>query len=254
MANKTKLISVITISYNNCTGLSKTINSVLALKDSDIEYLVIDGGSQDGTIELLNSYRDSIDVIISEKDYGISDAFNKGVKFSKGKWLFFLNSGDIFSSNTRIINLKSDLIRNQDKYLCFYKVKLSNGESTMPNKKLIESKGVDYIIKNAEIPHQGAFISNELFLKYGLFNTALKVRMDYDFFLRVRSELNNFIFIDDIVAIYEVGGISNQVENIDRFLIEGVVSKIQNKVKLSFIDFYYILYFFILRKNKYGIC
>lgn len=248
-----KLISIITICFNNKSGLISTINSVLALKDSDIEFLVIDGGSTDGTRELLYSYDDKIDVIISEKDFGISDAFNKGVKFSKGKWLLFLNSGDIFSSNTRILNLKSDLIRNQDKYLCFYKVKLSNGESTMPNKKLIESKGIDYIINNAEIPHQGAFISNKLFLKYGLFNTALNVRMDYDFFLRVRSESNKFVFINEIVAIYEVGGISNQVENIDRFLIEGVVSKMQNKVKLSFIDFYYILYFFILRKNKYGI-
>jgi glycosyltransferase involved in cell wall biosynthesis len=254
MAEETKLISVITISYNNYTGLSKTIESVLALKDNDIEYIVIDGGSNDGTIELLNSYRDKIDVIISEKDYGISDAFNKGVKFSKGKWLFFLNSGDTFSSNIILLNLKSDLIRNQDKYLCFYKVELSNGESTMPNNRLIEKKGIEYIINRAEIPHQGAFISNKLFVKYGMFNTALKVRMDYDFFLRVRSESNKFVFIDDIVAIYEIGGISNQVEYIDRFLIEGVVSKMQNKVKLSVIDFYYILYFFILRKNKYGIC
>ena len=252
MKAKGKLISIITISFNNKEGLKKTIESVLPIKDNDIEFLVIDGGSTDGTKELLNNYSENIDFLVSEKDYGISDAFNKGVFNSNGKWLFFLNSGDTFSTKTSITKIKTDLFANQHKFLCFYKVELSNGKATMPTKEMIEKKGIDYIVNKAEIPHQGTFISKHLFTKYGMFSTSLKVRMDYDFFLRIRKESSNFIFIDNIIANYEVGGISNQVENFDKFIMEGIISKIQNKVKLNLKDLYYIFYFLFLRRKKYA--
>jgi len=252
MKTMDKLISIITIAFNNHKGLAKTIESVLAIKDDDIEFLVIDGGSTDGTKELLQSYSDKIDVIVSEKDFGISDAFNKGVNKSTGKWLFFLNSGDTFSTKTAIRKIKADLIINEEQYLCFYKVKLSNSKSTMPTSIMIDNKGVEYIINNAEIPHQGAFISKQLFNKYGLFSTTLKIRMDYDFFLRVRHESLKFTFIDNIIANYELGGISNQRDHFEKFITEGIVSKIQNKAKLNFKDLYHILYFLYLRRKKYA--
>ena len=92
------LFTVITINLNNAEGLKKTIESVLAQERSLYEYIVIDGASTDGSVELAKSYGDKIDCFISEPDKGIYNAMNKGIALAKGEYVIFMNSGDCFAS------------------------------------------------------------------------------------------------------------------------------------------------------------
>jgi len=105
-------LSIITVNHNRAEGLRKTIESVVNQTDSEHEYLIIDGGSTDGSLEVINNYSNRISYFISEKDHGIYDAMNKGIIKSKGEWIFFLNSGDTFNK-TNI--LKSAFANGYDK-------------------------------------------------------------------------------------------------------------------------------------------
>ena len=94
-----KKLSVITVCYNEESNIDVTIRSVLEQTDrQNIEYIVIDGGSTDGTLDIVNSYASEIDVFVSEKDEGLYDAMNKGVKAATGQWVQFMNAGDVYSS------------------------------------------------------------------------------------------------------------------------------------------------------------
>jgi glycosyltransferase involved in cell wall biosynthesis len=104
------LISVITINLNNSLGLKKTINSVLSQDYSNIEYIIIDGDSSDGSLEIIQSVSSKLAYFISEKDEGIYSAMNKGIIKANGEYLIFLNSGDYFASPSSISSLKMNTI------------------------------------------------------------------------------------------------------------------------------------------------
>ena len=98
-------ISIITVVYNDVEHIEETIKSVISQDYQNIEYLVIDGNSTDGTLEICKKYSESISRIVSESDTGIYNAMNKGVKLASGEWLFFLNSGDVFYDEKVISNI-----------------------------------------------------------------------------------------------------------------------------------------------------
>ena len=107
-------LSVITINYNNKEGLKKTIESVVSQIYQDFEYIVVDGGSTDGSIDIIREYDKHIDFWISEPDRGIYNAMNKGIKFSHGEFCLFLNSGDCLLSSTSISQVFPLIPRNID--------------------------------------------------------------------------------------------------------------------------------------------
>ena len=98
-------VSIITVVRNAVDTIETTIKSVLNQTYGNIEYIVIDGESTDGTLEIINKYRDQISIIVSEKDNGLYDALNKGVRLSTGDWIGILNSGDVFTANDVIANI-----------------------------------------------------------------------------------------------------------------------------------------------------
>ena len=231
-ANSAPLISIITIVYNDENSVENTIISVLSKKTDDIEYIIIDGASTDRTPDIINKYASQIDLIISEKDGGISDAFNKGIANANGSWLLFLNSGDLFAESISIDSVKKRLKQNPNHLVCFYKVMLSNAAHTMPTEALIK-KGKDFIVALAEIPHQGAFIQKDCFKKYGGFSPFFRLRMDYEFFARLSRFPEKIVFVDEVLAIYLVGGRSGQLSNFETFLWEGVLVKNRYKIKVT---------------------
>jgi len=99
------LISIVTVVYNDAKGLEKTIQSVLSQSYNNIEYIIIDGGSTDGTVEVIKRHKKSISMWISEADKGIYDAMNKGIKLAKGRWINFMNARDIFYNQDVLSNI-----------------------------------------------------------------------------------------------------------------------------------------------------
>ena len=114
--------SIITINYNNADGLRRTIESVVSQTYADYEYLIIDGGSTDGSVNAIKEYEDKISYWVSEKDGGIYNAMNKGVKVAHGEYLIFMNSGDVFYNDRVIERIESsqrtdDIISTINEYL-----------------------------------------------------------------------------------------------------------------------------------------
>ena len=103
--NEQPLVSVVTVCFNDAATIESTIKSVLSQNYNKIEYILIDGGSQDGTVDIIKKYSEHITFWITEKDYGIYDAMNKGFNHSKGEWIIYVNSGDLLYDNNSITNL-----------------------------------------------------------------------------------------------------------------------------------------------------
>jgi glycosyltransferase involved in cell wall biosynthesis len=191
-------LTIITVCLNNFDGLLKTRESIQKQIFQDWEHIVIDGGSKDGTVEYLST--SDVDYWVSEPDQGISDAFNKGICASKGKYLLFLNSGDtlIFPQALNI--------------LCDHAVKpiittqVACGNHTIP--RFIPKVTQPLYIKSF-LAHQGSLIRRDVFANYGLYSLDLKVRMDYEFWMRVLSQID-FEYRSDIVISFEPIGKSNQ--------------------------------------------
>lgn len=201
------LISIITIVYNDLQGLKKTVRSVLDQKYANIEYIVIDGASNDGSAEYIKEMASSFSFSISEKDNGIADAFNKGVKRSNGEWILFLNSADYFYTEDCLAKIAVILGKENERDVVFGKINLIDDKGI--------SKGVfgkpfdlESFHREMTIPHQAAFHNQRIFKEHGLFGTEYKYCMDYELLLRIKKP--NFLFVDLIVANMLSGGVSQE--------------------------------------------
>jgi glycosyltransferase involved in cell wall biosynthesis len=116
MLNNHPVISIITVVYNSVDFIEKTILSVINQSYPNVEYLIIDGGSTDGTLNIIAKYKKYIDVLISEPDRGLYDAMNKGIALAKGDYLWFINSGD----EVYDLNVLDNVFRGKNKYADFY--------------------------------------------------------------------------------------------------------------------------------------
>ncbi|KGX90996.1 glycosyltransferase family 2 protein [Pontibacillus marinus] len=230
--NKSPKVSIITISYNNLKGLERTIKSVLKQTYQNIEFILIDGASNDGTDDLLKSYSKKVSFWISEKDKGIADAFNKGLKHVTGDCVFFLNSGDVFVNDNVISNVASEWEYNPVDVL-FYKVQVSKNVF-IPAKELKDD--VEKIWNLATVPHQGAFINSEVFKELGGFNTNFEIRMDYEFFARCKSNHCTYKYVPETIVSYEAGGKSMLIENRKKFWKEGMSIKHLYNIPITYKD------------------
>ena len=203
------LISVVTVVYNGVNFIEDTILSVISQSYSNIEYIVIDGGSIDGTIEIINSYSNKISKIIVERDNGIYDAINKGIKMSNGNIIGILNSDDILYT-------KSVLSIIFNKFSSNHKL-----DSIIADIKFVNQKGqlhryyssAKWTPKKLEWglmpPHPSFYCKRELFETYGYYRNDLKIAADYE--LLIRFYLVNRISYEYIPATFvqmRLGGIS----------------------------------------------
>ena len=172
-------ISVITINYNEKEGLRKTIQSVVGQTYADIEYIVIDGGSTDGSKELIETYQDKIHYWISEPDSGIYNAMNKGIRAATGDYLLFMNSGDCFFEQDTVSKAEKLMVDDYGIYygdlIYFNKRKKKYEDWIFPNKL-----SLGFFIENS-LPHQGSFIKRSLFESISMYNENLKFPIRGDF-------------------------------------------------------------------------
>lgn len=199
-------ISVITVCYNNRAGLSKTIQSVVEQTYSNVEIVVIDGGSCDGVEEVINRFKSRIDFFCSEKDNGIFDAMNKGMEVASGDFCIFLNSGDIFYSSTVIEEFVS-IVR--DLGVVYYGRACIVGDQEewfFPDASLSASK-VHLWNKVFEPNHQSMFFPRT-FYRAHKYDTKLRYTADHDFKTASRR-ICGYIFLDIVVCKFFMGGVSN---------------------------------------------
>lgn len=198
-------LSVITINYNNVSGLQKTINSVVGQVYQDFEYIVIDGGSEDGSVDLLKSC-DRVNYFVSEKDSGIYDAMNKGITEAQGDYCLFLNSGDVLCNENVFLKISSALFSKKSFYYGNLILEKNNvkEQHTAPS-----SVDLDFIF-NSTFWHPCIFIKTELFKQFGLYNTSFKICGDYEFFVRCLIKPNiTTEYLNEFITLFDGNGISN---------------------------------------------
>lgn len=198
-------ISIITINHNNVIGLEKTILSVLNQNYSNMEYVVIDGNSTDGSKDVIEKYQDKLTYWVSEPDSGIYNAMNKGINIATGEYLLFLNSGDLLIDDKNILlicqeKLKEDIVA----FDCF----LERNNRTVGLRTHINQPTLFYVYKNG-LKHQSTFIKRILFEKIGFYKEKYKIASDYEFWIRCFLEPNiTSKGVAIPLAIYKLGGSS----------------------------------------------
>ena len=194
-------LTLITINYNNAEGLSRTIDSIISQTIRDYEWIVIDGGSTDGSVELLEKNKDHFSYWVSEKDHGIYEAMNKGIRHASGEYIIFMNSGDVFSQ-TRVLQELTPLL---DRDIVAGSV-LINGTK---KRKSSPNELTPWSIINYNIPHQAEFIRRSLFTTIGLYSEDLSILSDLEFNLRASLLNCSYKSMKYDVAIIDQGGISS---------------------------------------------
>ena len=185
-------VSIITVTYNSGKYLSSAINSVISQHHPDIEYIIVDGGSQDNTVSLIKSFGSSVTHFISEPDGGIYDAMNKGITLASGDVICFLNSDDFYIDSFVI----SDVVKlfEQDKKI---DIVLGNVDYVFPHdlnkpiRTLSSYSFSPYKMRFGFMPaHPGAFVRRPRFIKVGLFDISYKIAADFEWFVRAFHVFN----------------------------------------------------------------
>lgn len=199
------IVTVITINYNNYKGLCHTIESVVGQTYSDYEFIVIDGGSNDGSVDFIKKYKDNITYWVSENDHGIYHAMNKGVAQAHGDYCIFMNSGDCFYNNSVLEQVVGNMT-NEDVFVG--KVSIDD-KNTIISPPPVSGELTLYHLYSGAIPHQGTFIRTELLRKYP-YDENLKISSDWKFFIQILILDNSSIrYLDIYVARYNIDGLSS---------------------------------------------
>ena len=204
----TKNLSIITICYNNKDEIARTCESIIKQTWQDFEWLVIDGGSTDGTLDILQKYRHRINILISEPDTGIYNAMNKGIKLAHGERLNFMNGGDNFASDDALERVFKDKTYTSD-------ILYGNMNFIRPEKSIRVNQFPIKLSKNffyhSCISHQASFIKKDLFEKYGLYDESYRIVADWEKWLLFLQSGCKFQHIDVTVTDFYSGGISSKM-------------------------------------------
>ena len=205
-------VSIITVSLNSCDTIEDSIQSVLNQKYENIEYIIVDGGSSDGTVEIIQKHQDKIAKWVSEYDKGIYHALNKGLKMSTGDIIGFLHADDVYAHNL-VIDLIVSRMMNYDTESCYGDLLYVHKKDI--NKTIRYWKSCPYhegLFKKGWMPpHPTFFVRRKIYDRYGYFNTEFKIAADYELMLRfLGKKMISTHYIPEILIRMRVGGISNR--------------------------------------------
>lgn len=199
-------ISIITINYNNLHGLKKTVRSVLEQTYANVEYIVIDGGSKDGSAEFIYNKADEFAYWVSEPDKGIYHAMNKGIELATGEYLLFLNSGD-WLYNSQII--QHVVNKNDNRNIVYGNIILHSSNGNEVLKKMPKVLDV-YTLLKTTITHQAIFHHKSLFKKGARYSLSYKYSSDWVFYVRAILNGATYKSLTHTIAYYDTTGITSQ--------------------------------------------
>ena len=223
------LISVITVVYNGEKYLEATIQRVICQTYDNVEYIIIDGGSTDGTLDIIKKYEDKIDYWVSEQDSGIYNAMNKGIDLVSGEWINFMNAGDVFYANDVLENI---FIKNK-----FIEIDIiyGNHQVVYPHKTRLSRAGkVKDIWKGSQFSHQSAFIYAS-FHKKNKYNLSNHIGADFEFFYKSYKNNQKFQYMDMVVSSISSGGVSD-IKRIDSTVGRWNIIEKNTKINIYYIQ------------------
>jgi len=227
--------SIITVVFNGAKTIANTVKSVLSQNHCDLEYIVIDGGSTDGTLNIIADYRDKISKCVSEPDKGVYDAMNKGIKLSTGDIVATLNSDDVYADET-IVAQMVEFIKDNDLDAAYgdlvYTASAGNDCITRFWKAGEYKRGnFGY---GWVIPHPTFFCRKEIFEKYGYFNDKFQIAADFELMLRfIEKHRIKVGYLPKIIVKMTKGGKANVLRGIVRGNWEIIKSFRLNGLRLS---------------------
>ena len=200
----TPRISIVTVVFNCVLAIEHTLKSVIEQTYSNLEYIVIDGGSDDGTLQIVSQYSRHINYFVSEKDFGVYHAMNKAIEVASGDWILFMNAGDVFSCSSVIENV---FVR------CSYchKSVIYGGHRVLygsGRERMVLPRSRLFFWKGSQFSHQAVFIPLSYHKSFP-YDLRYKIAADYAFFLQARSHGVKFKRVDLIVATITAHGLSD---------------------------------------------
>jgi len=208
-----KKIAVITINYNNATGLENTIQSVVNQTSDNYEFVIVDGGSADESLAVIKRFQNKITHWVSEKDNGIYHAQNKGITLAGAEYCLFLNSGDTLADENVLETVSARLTGIDILYGDIISLN-KEGEK----KYLASPEKIDvYHLMISTLWHPSAFIKRSIFSKFGGYKEEFKITGDYEFFIRTILKHNlKSGHIKRAIAVFDLGGVSNSADMSER--------------------------------------
>jgi glycosyltransferase involved in cell wall biosynthesis len=237
-------ISVITISYNSAKTIERTIKSVISQNYNNLDYIIIDGGSNDGTIEIVNKYKEHISTIVSERDNGISDAFNKGISRATGDVIGIINSDDYLLEGA-LNKIASEFDGKSDIYCGNILI-----EDIHTGLKFREIPSTKYSIIPifCHVAHQGMYVTKQAYSKYGAYNTSIHYPMDLEFAMRAYRLGAKFHYINYDIGVFRTGGVTSDKLSKKKKDYLSIV-KLNNGNSLQAYFYYYCLFLIQITKK-----
>lgn len=208
MKNK---ISIVTIVFNGETLIEHTIQSVIQQKNVSLQYIIVDGGSTDGTLKIISKYRDQIDVLISEPDKGIYDAINKGIRQATNELIGLIHCGDFYEPDALY-----EALQAFDKTSADVVYGDINILENLSGQSVIHRQRADHtgLGKKMTIFHPSTFISRRCYAQHGLYHTGYKITADYHLLLSLYLKKATFTYLPNVLANFSSGGISESNWNL----------------------------------------
>ncbi|MHA4843879.1 glycosyltransferase family 2 protein [Flavitalea antarctica] len=229
-------LTIITVNLNNAGGLSKTMMSVMSQTFDNTEYIVIDGGSTDGSVDLIKNNKQKIQHWVSEKDKGVYHAMNKGVLKASGEYILFLNSGDYFASKDILMHACQEMKTDDD--IVYGDMFLEKDNTVYYEKRYPDKLTFKYFFHGLEsLPHPSTFIKRSLFEQIGFYSENFKIVSDWEFSLKA-------IFLHQVryrripysISVFNMDGVSSNIVNESLVIEEKDI--VYNRYFAGFIDDY----------------
>jgi glycosyltransferase involved in cell wall biosynthesis len=204
-------VSIVTVCYNSSKTIRDTLESVRNQSYLDIEYIIVDGGSNDGTMDILNEYQDIISIIVSEPDEGLYDAMNKGIILASGDVVGMLNSDDIFHSSDSVEYLMRPFINSPEISFVYADLIFVKEDDLNMQTRFYSSKHYYKWMMNfgITVPHPTFYAKKELLINIGMFNLHYKIAADFDLMIKAFLTGDKFRRVPKVVVRMREGGVSD---------------------------------------------